>query len=365
MKSIRRTRAGFTLIELLVVIAIIAVLVGLLLPAVQKVREAAARTQCVNNMKQLGLAFHNFHDVNNALPVEGETQQVSFYTYLLPYIEQSALYNQVWPAFQTALNTDTGWNNTTGGTNADSLYFAAASQPACLTAVKTFICPTRRNGSTGPATDYAGAYHGGVNAHSLQLGTLPGGGAACPEAVGGGLNAVLDTYTLGKKAKGITLAAITNAAGTSNVIILAHKALRPQNYNQTVPANSGTYPGNDAGWAWTYWPNPQYAYYDHMRFADNGARADNGSPAVNNGLGYAPDMNGMDENHFGGPHSGGSPVLYTDGSVHVYSYGYTDSSTVASATYPATDSGGNLVTPGNAVFQILLSYNRGEVITAP
>ena len=359
MKSISRTRAGFTLIELLVVIAIIAVLVGLLLPAVQRVREAAARTQCTNNMKQLGLAFHNFHDVNNALPVEGETQQVSFYTYLLPYIEQSALYNQVWPAFQTALNTDTGWNNTTGGTNADSLYFAAASQPACLTAVKTFICPSRRTGSTGPATDYAGAYHSGVNAHSLQLGTLPGGISACPEAVGGSLNAVLDTYTLGKNAKGITLGAISNAAGTSNVIILAHKALAPMNYNEQVPATSGARPGNDAGWSWTYWPNPQYNWYDHMRFADNGAGG------TNNGLGYAPDTNGMDENHFGGPHPGGSPVLYTDGSVHVYTYGYTDSSTVASAIYPATDSNNNLVTPGNAIFQILLSYNRGEVITAP
>jgi len=89
-------RAAFTLIELLVVIAIIAVLIGLLLPAVQKVREAAARAKCQNNLKQIALACHNSHDVNGRFPPAGGTYGGAYYApllfHILPYIEQDAIW---------------------------------------------------------------------------------------------------------------------------------------------------------------------------------------------------------------------------------------------------------------------------------
>jgi prepilin-type N-terminal cleavage/methylation domain-containing protein/prepilin-type processing-associated H-X9-DG protein len=128
MLSPVRRRSAFTLIELLVVIAIIAILIGLLLPAVQKVREAAARTQCKNNLKQIGLALHMYHDSNNAFPVGATATYWGWPALTLPYLEQNNLYTQLNPpvnTFQSALKN---------------------SLPLLQTPLKVFQCPSDPGG---------------------------------------------------------------------------------------------------------------------------------------------------------------------------------------------------------------------------
>ncbi|QDT63532.1 DUF1559 domain-containing protein [Calycomorphotria hydatis] len=106
----RPRRFGFTLVELLVVIAIIAILIALLLPAVQQAREAARRSQCKNNLKQLGLAMHNYHDVHNTLPpgwvrdpnVGDDEGHWIWSTFILPFVEQAPLYQKLNPSGQQA-----------------------------------------------------------------------------------------------------------------------------------------------------------------------------------------------------------------------------------------------------------------------
>ena len=140
----RRNRA-FTLIELLVVIAIIAVLIALLLPAVQQAREAARRSQCKNNMKQHGLALHNYHDSLKTFPpsavnpgtvgsaslfASGQVRNFTGYLYMLPYLDQSPLYNKI--NFNIA-SGKADWNGTGGGGDQNALFNVK---------LPVFLCPS-------------------------------------------------------------------------------------------------------------------------------------------------------------------------------------------------------------------------------
>src|SRR5271166_6291278 len=126
-------RSGFTLIELLVVIAIIAILIALLVPAVQKVRESAARTQCANNLKQMGLALHNYHGAYKILPSgfiidAGCTDGTEYasscaFTNLLPYLEEGNIL------------TSTGFDPT-------QYWYAAVNQPAVQYPLTVYLCPS-------------------------------------------------------------------------------------------------------------------------------------------------------------------------------------------------------------------------------
>jgi prepilin-type N-terminal cleavage/methylation domain-containing protein/prepilin-type processing-associated H-X9-DG protein len=135
--ALTRRGRGFTLIELLVVIAIIAVLIALLLPAVQSAREAARRAQCTNNLKQLGLALHNYHSSNESFPMVYVTANIPFnpstdwglwspQALLLPYVEQAPLYN--------AINFSVVNRNTGGG--------AYVNHSLSATRINSFLCPS-------------------------------------------------------------------------------------------------------------------------------------------------------------------------------------------------------------------------------
>jgi prepilin-type N-terminal cleavage/methylation domain-containing protein/prepilin-type processing-associated H-X9-DG protein len=138
--AMSRSIRGFTLVELLVVIAIIGVLVALLLPAVQAARESARRAQCSNNMKQLGLATHNYADANRSTFPAGEYSCCwgTWLVGLMPYIEQKNLYDQY--KFFGAVQNQAG--NAISQTDANTRYGGALNQPVTKTQISAYTCPS-------------------------------------------------------------------------------------------------------------------------------------------------------------------------------------------------------------------------------
>ena len=154
-----RNQRGFTLIELLVVIAIIAVLIALLLPAVQQAREAARRSQCKNNLKQLGLALHNYHEVTNFLPRLNQGSRYdgtgdgwrsfSAHAMILPYMDQAPLYNKI--NFSVNACCDNGG----GPYNMESAGNPTGIQLNTLGPIPGFVCPSDQRVDTPGPNNYA------------------------------------------------------------------------------------------------------------------------------------------------------------------------------------------------------------------
>lgn len=310
-------RRGFTLIELLVVIAIIAVLIALLVPAVQKVREAANRASCLNNLRQIGIAMLNFHDQRGVFPSNGgkdttatifmtktdppgygcatpcswgvaqpslspELQTGSWAYSILPYVEQDA-----------AAQLGTG---PTGGQGVG---------------VKTYVCPSRgrKQPQEVPANDpvYAG----------MSYATTPAGiNPWCKTDYACNGLAIRGRPGTSTNPNQRLLRVLDFADGTSSTFIIGEKAMDIQNYNT-------------GGWHW-----------DEPAFSSAGGTSRSGSEVHQDRIDPMRNINGFFAGNWGAPHPAGAHFVYADGSVRALRFG-TDPVKVRELMTP---SGGEVIT---------------------
>ena len=309
----RRVR-GFTLIELLVVIAIIAVLIALLLPAVQQAREAARRTQCKNHLKQLGLAFHNYHDVMNvfppgynviiAPPIRDHNTKSAFER-LLPYFDQAALYGSI--------DQDTPMFNGPAGYNAT---IQARNTALAATVLPGLRCPSSPGNPTDNYLYPAGAFGGGFPTANC---TFKGGRSDYS-----GTSGVLGTFAsiaysgaAGSDREGAIRAAGNGGStgdmrnitdGTSNTFLLGEKTGGVLMYYKTQSAPAAVQalgPTNGGAWA-------DSLAFEHWIAGSLYDGTGNGGPCPIN----CTNLRGRGFHSF---HTGGCHFLMADGAVRFIS----------------------------------------------
>jgi prepilin-type N-terminal cleavage/methylation domain-containing protein len=331
----RISRTAFTLVELLVVIAIIGILVALLLPAVQAAREAARRIQCTNNLKQVGLAVHNFHDTYNGLPPLniGDQKRASFHVTILPFAEAGNVYN-LFSGGNASANTVFGDDMQT-----NFVTRLSTTEQDAVCSVKWLSCPSRRSGIQkvtnakddgykGPVSDYAVVFiDGDLNAAGQALDS---GGSAMGIGTGnswwshydacstshvavqrGAIRVAYNDCTLSGVARYTTwkprdsMARITD--GTSNTILVGERHIRNgelNKYKDNQDNQDSTYIFEAGSWR-------EYSIARNIRLAIG-----KGPNDKVNKLGTGPD----NDFGFGSWHSGVTQFLRGDGSVHAMSW---------------------------------------------
>jgi prepilin-type N-terminal cleavage/methylation domain-containing protein/prepilin-type processing-associated H-X9-DG protein len=314
-------RQGFTLIELLVVIAIIGILIGLLLPAVQKVREAASRMKCTNNLKQIGLALHGYHDVNNVFPpgyIDGNTNPAStpnndvgpgwgWASFLLPYLEQGNVYNQI------------------------HFSMPILSQPISQLPLAIFQCPS--DGYQMPVTLYDSTFSNpiGTVAHGNYAGC--NGWVECFNNAGGGYNPSSDGGSAedgdsggtGQSGDGLfyrnsrnRIANVTD--GLSNTIVVGERCAAHSPTTWTGAVTGARCPAWMATTPWTtpYTP-PSQAMNNGNGSAYDNADYDEALVLAHCNATHLPcaDQPFQDPDTYWSMHTGpGANFLFGDGSVH-------------------------------------------------
>ncbi len=304
-KWMQSKRSGFTLIELLVVIAIIAILIALLVPAVQKVREAAARLQCQNNLKQLALGLHNYHDVYKKFPPGGQAAVLpqpnppgntativgtSWIVFTLPYIEQGALYKLY--DFTKAYNDAANATNV-GENLVPIIYCPSGPDPNRYLDPNTNMTKNRSThyyGVMGPSDAASPAnYTIGGTTFSAVVGGPGGNGAYSTHGI---LSHYQDTTGSVMTKRQIRLTDVTD--GTSNTLLIGERSMVP-------PAGSST---NDYR-SWIRGQNGGMGACKNVRFPLNST--------------YYNGSNNFNDISFGSNHTGGCNFAIGDGTVRYIS----------------------------------------------